>query len=160
MMRWYRKTMAAIAEPKLVAFHQVGSPTDYKSLRYGLASCLLDNGYFAFTDKAQGYTGVVWFDEYDADLGQAVSAPATTAWQKGVYRRDFENGIALVNPKGNGTVEVTLEQDFRRLDGKQAPTVNNGQVARKIVLQDRDGIILKRIKSVSAPSAPKLVAVH
>ena len=25
MMRWYRKTMAAVAEPKLVAFHQIGS---------------------------------------------------------------------------------------------------------------------------------------
>jgi len=28
------------------------------------------------------------------------------------------------------------------------------------VLQDRDGIILKRIKPIAAPSAPKLVAVH
>ncbi len=160
MMRWYRKTMAAAAEPKLVAFHQQGSPTDYKSLRYGLASCLLDNGYFAFTDAAQGYSGVVWFDEYDAKLGKAVTVPATTAWQKGVYRRDFENGIALVNPKGNGPVEVTLEEDFRRLDGKQAPGVNNGQLTRKVLLQDRDGIILKRVKAVAAPTAPKLVAVH
>jgi hypothetical protein len=160
MMRWYRKTMAAVAEPKLVAFHQQGSPTDYRALRYGLASCLLDNGYFAFSDAAKGYTGVVWFDEYDADLGKAVTPPATTAWQKGVYRRDFENGIALVNPKGNGPVEVTLEQDFRRLSGKQAPSVNSGEVARKVVLQDRDGIILKRLKPVAAPTAPKLVAVH
>jgi hypothetical protein len=160
MMRWYRKTMAAIAPPKLVAFHQQGNPTDYKSLRYGLASCLLDDGYFAFTDVAKGYTGVVWFDEYDADLGQAVTPPATKAWQKGVYRRDFENGIALVNPKGNGTVEVILEEDFRRLDGNQAPSVNSGELTRKVVLQDRDGIILKRVKSVAAPTAPKLVAVH
>lgn len=160
MMRWYRKTMAAIAEPKLVAFHQQGSPTDYQSLRYGLASCLLDNGYFAFSDPAKGYSGVVWFDEYDAKLGKAVMPPVTTAWQKGVYRRDYENGIALVNPKGNGPVEVTLEEDFRRIDGKQAPTVNNGQLARKVLLQDRDGIILKRIRPVAAPTAPKLVAVH
>jgi hypothetical protein len=160
MMRWYRKTMAAIAEPKLVAFHQVGSPTDYKSMRYGLASCLLDNGYYAFSDPTKGYTGVVWFDEYDANLGQAVTPPATTPWQKGVYRRDFENGIALVNPKGNGPVEVTLEEDFRRLSGKQAPSVNSGQLTRKVLLQDRDGIILKRTKSTAAPSAPKLVAVH
>ena len=160
MMRWYRKTMAAVAQPKLVGFHQVGTATDYKSLRYGLASCLLDDGYFTFTDRAKGYTGVPWFDEYDAKLGQAVTPPATTAWQKGVYRRDFENGIALVNPKGNGTVEVTLEEDFRRLDGKQAPSVNSGAVTRKVVLQERDGIILKRVKAIAAPSAPKLVAVH
>lgn len=160
MMRWYRKTMAAVAQPKLVAFHQFGSLTDYKALRYGLASCLLDDGYFAFSEKGKGYAGVIWFDEYDSKLGQAVMPPATTAWQKGVYRRDFENGIVLVNPKGNGPVEVTLEEDFKRLSGKQDPAVNNGAVTRKLVLQDRDGIILKRTKPVAAPTAPKLVAVH
>jgi hypothetical protein len=160
MMRWYRKTMAAVAEPKLVGFHQIGSATDYKSLRYGLGSCLLDDGYFAFSEKGKGYSGVVWFDEYDAKLGKAVMPPATKEWQKGVYRRDFENGIVLVNPKGNGPVEVTLEEDFRRLSGKQDPAVNNGALTRKVVLQDRDGIILKRVKSVAAPTAPKLVAIH
>jgi len=160
MMRWYRKTMAAVAEPKLVAFHQVGSVTDYKTMRYGLASCLLDNGYYAFSDETKGYSGVPWFDEYDFKLGKAVKPPATVEWQKGVYRRDFENGIVLVNPKGNGTVEVTLEEDFRRLTGKQDPAVNNGALTRKVVLQDRDGIILKRVKPVAAPTAPKLVAVH
>jgi len=160
MMRWYRKTMAAVAEPKLVGFHQVGAVTDYKAMRYGLASCLLDNGYYAFTDETKSYSGVPWFDEFDSKLGQAVKPPSTVAWQKGVYRRDFENGIALVNPKGNGPVEVTLEEDFRRLTGKQDPAVNNGAVTRKLVLQDRDGIILKRIKPVAAPTAPKLVAVH
>ena len=160
MMRWYRKTMAAVAEPKLVAFHQVGSITDYKTMRYGLASCLLDNGYYAFSDETKGYSGVPWFDEYDFKLGKAVKPPATVEYQKGVYRRDFENGIVLVNPKGNGTVEVTLEEDFRRLTGKQDPAVNNGALTRKVVLQDRDGIILKRVKPVAAPTAPKLVAVH
>jgi len=160
MMRWYRKTMAAVAEPKLVGFHQIGSATDYKSLRYGLGSCLLDDGYFAFSEKGKGYSGLVWFDEYDAKLGKAVMAPAAKEWQKGVYRRDFENGIVLVNPKGNGPVEVMLEEDFRRLSGKQDPAVNNGALTRKVVLQDRDGIILKRVKSVAAPTAPKLVAIH
>jgi hypothetical protein len=160
MMRWYRKTMAAVAEPKLVAFHQVGSVTDYKTMRYGLASCLLDNGYYAFSDETKGYSGVPWFDEYDFKLGKAVKPPATVEWQKGVYRRDFENGIALVNPKGNGPVEVTLEEDFRRLTGKQDPAVNNGALTRKLTLQDRDGIILKRVRPVAAPTAPKLVAVH
>jgi putative glycosyl hydrolase-like family 15 (GHL15) protein len=160
MMRWYRKTMAAVAQPKLVAFQTIGYATDYKLLRYGLASCLLDDGYFAFNEKGKGYSTVAWFDEYDSKLGQAVMPPATTAWQKGVYRRDFENGIVLVNPKGNGPQEVTLEEDFKRLSGNQDPTVNSGALTRKLVLQDRDGIILKRTKPVAAPTAPKLVAVH
>jgi hypothetical protein len=160
MMRWYRKTMAAIAEPKLVMFHQSDDPTDFQAMRYGLASCLLDNAYYVFTKRGAAYTGVYWFDELDADLGQASSPPATTAWQKGVYRRDFENGIALVNPRGNGPVEVVLEEDFKRITGKQAPSVNNGQVTRKVQLSDRDGIILMRIKSKPLPTAPKLIGVH
>jgi Hypothetical glycosyl hydrolase family 15 len=160
MMRWYRKTMAAIAEPKLVAFNQHGATTDYQALRYGLASCLLDNGYFSFTNSAGNYSGVVWFDEYDAKLGQATQAPTTTAWQNGVYRRNFENGIALVNPRGNGPREVTLEEDFKRLSGKQAPGVNNGQLTRKVQLNDRDGIILMRVKPTPLPSAPQLVGVR
>lgn len=160
MMRWYRKTMAAIGEPKLVAFHQMGSQTDYQALRYGLASCLMDDAYFAFNDAAAGYGSVAWFDEYNAKLGQAVAPPSTAPWQNGVYRRNFENGIALVNPRGNGPVEVVLEEDFKRIAGKQAPTVNNGQLTRKVKLNDRDGIILLRVKSQALPSAPKLIAVN
>jgi hypothetical protein len=156
MMRWYRKTMAAIAAPKFVVFHQQGSPTDYQALRYGLASCLLDDGYFAFTDAAKGYTGVVWFDEFDADLGKPVNGPSMTEWKNGVYRRDFENGIVLVNPKGNGAVEITLEEEFRRLTGKQAPGVNNGQLTKTVKLNDRDGIILKRKSPKTLPKAPVL----
>lgn len=166
MMAWYRKSMAISAEPKLVVFNQKGSATDYQGLRYGLASCLMDDGYFAYTDSSKGYYGVTWFDEFDANLGQATSSPSTSAWQNGVYRRDFENGIALVNPKGNGTVTVTLEQDYWRLSGKQAPSVNNGQVTRTVTLKDRDGIILLRSAggspsvSTARPAAPQSVVVE
>jgi hypothetical protein len=144
MMRWYRKTMDAIAEPKLAMFHMVSSRTDYQGFRYGFASCLMDDGYFAFTDKDLGYTGLIWFDEYDAKLGLAIDSPVTKPWQSGVYRREFEGGIALVNPKGNGAQDVTVESGFRRLAGQQAPSINDGTDAAKIHLQDRDGIILLR----------------
>jgi hypothetical protein len=144
MLRWYRKTMNAIAEPKLVLFHMQGSSTDYQSLRYGLASCLMDDGYFAFTDTAIGYSGVQWLDEYDAKLGKALSTPPTASWKNGVYRRDFENGIALVNPKGNGAQDVSPEIGFKHLTGTQAPSVNDGTDVTTIHLLDRDGVILLR----------------
>ena len=160
MMRWYRKTMDAVADPKLVIFHHdAADPTDYQEMRYGFASCLLDDAYYAYTAQHH-YYGVLWFDEFGADLGQATSPPATTAWQKGVYRRDFEKGIALVNPRGNGPVEVELEGDFKHLRGTQAASVNNGTTARKIRLDDRDGIILLRVNAQPLPSAPKLTAVR
>jgi hypothetical protein len=159
-LRWYRKTMDAVAAPKWVIFNQHGTATDYQGMRYGLATCLMDDGYYSYTDKAKGYTGVPWFDEYDAKLGRATSPPPTVAWQKGVWRRDFENGIALVNPRGNGAQDVTLEEEFKRISGRQAPTVNSGQNARTVRLQDRDGIILLRNTAKPLPSAPTLMSVN
>ncbi len=164
LLAWYRKTMTAVSDPKLVIFNQSGDINDFKSLRYGMATCLMDDGYFAFNELSKGYSGVAWFDEFDAKLGQATSEPPTSDWQKGVYRRDFQNGIALVNPKGNGTVTVTLEGDFRRLSGAREHTVNNGQVVRSVTLSDRDGIILMRtsapVAAPAKPAAPQSVVVE
>jgi hypothetical protein len=154
MMDSYRKTMDALAAPKYGIFQTDGSVKDYKTMRYGLASCLLDDGYFSFNDDAYENYGVPWFDEFDVKLGNAVSKPQTVAWQTGVYRRDFENGIALVNPKGNGARTVTLEADFVKIKGTQDTVVNNGTTVRKVTLQDRDGIILLRAKPVRKPAPP------
>ena len=155
MMKGYRKVMATLAAPKYAICATEGSPTDYQFVRYGLASCLMDDGYFAFTDLSHQYHGVPWFDEYGVKLGNATSGPSTSAWQSGVYRRNFDNGIVLVNPKGNGTRTVTLEADFVKIKGTQVPTINNGATVRTVTLQDRDGIILLRKAAASAaPEVP------
>jgi Hypothetical glycosyl hydrolase family 15 len=159
MMAMYKKVMGALAEPKLAIFNQWGTPTDYQSLRYGLGSCLLNDAYFSFTNTAAGYTGVVWFDEYNANLGQANTVP-TAAWQSGVWRRDFDNGIVLVNPKGNGQKTVTVEAGFVRIKGTQDPTTNNGQGVTTVTLKDRDGIILLRTTPAKRPAAPQKVTVE
>jgi hypothetical protein len=160
MMARYRKSMSALAAPKLGLFHMLGDPTDYQAMRYGLASASMDDGYFAFNDKSKNYSGAVHFDEYDAQLGAATSGPQTTAWQSGVYRRDFQNGIVLVNPKGNGVRTVTLETDFKKLMGTQVPSVNNGKVVRTVQLNDRDGIILLRATATKIPEAPTDFSAH
>jgi putative glycosyl hydrolase-like family 15 (GHL15) protein len=144
MMAGYKKMMNAIAKPQLVIFEQDGSLTDYQGMRYGLAACLLGNAYYQFNVNESG-DAVYWYDEFNANLGAATSAPfPAAAYQKGVYRRDFANGIALVNPKGNGTQTITLETNYKKLSGKQAPSINNGATVRTVTLKDRDGIILMR----------------
>src|SRR6185437_9522806 len=132
---------------------QWGDPHDYQAMRYGLGSTLLGDAYYSFTDASQGYYGSVWFDEFDVKLGQGSPAP-TTAWQSGVWRRDFDNGIVLVNPKGNGPRTVTLETDFVKVKGTQDPVTNNGQTVRTVTLKDRDGIILLRKNPVKRPASP------
>lgn len=149
MMFAYHQTMNVMLQPRLLIFGQWGATTDYQSLRYGLASCLMDDGYFSFTDQAvPTYSSVVSFDELNVNLGAAISPPQNAPWSQGVYRRDFENGIALVNPKGNNggaPVTVTVEPGFTRVAGTQDPAVNSGQpVTQPITLQYRDGIILLR----------------
>ena len=149
----YRKVMSAVAAPQLLIFNQWGSSTDYQGMRYGLGTCLLDNGYYSFTNTTAGYYGVVWFDELDQDLGSG-QTPPTAAWQKGVWRRDFDNGIVLVNPKGNGPQTVTLETPYIRIKGTQDPVTNSGQTVTAVTLKDRDGIILMRQSPVIGPAKP------
>jgi len=161
MMAWYRKALRAVAEPKLVVFHQGGDSRDLKTFRYGFSSSLMDDGFYNFSDdRLGGYRDVIWFDEYDLKLGRATSAPPLQAWQKGVFRRDFENGIALVNPKGNGPVEVELEEDFLKLVGSQDPAVNSGQTVRRVRLEDRDGILLQRLRTKVRPLPPFSLSVE
>lgn len=152
-LQWYRKTLAMLKPPKMLVFHHCGDKADYRDFRYGFGISLMDDGYYAFSHLKQGWTGVVWFDEFDVRLGAATSKPPTAAWQKGVWRRDFEGGVVLVNPKGNGAVELDLGNEFRRISGKQSPSVNSGGVAGTVRLADRDAIIL--IRSVPAPAAKR-----
>jgi len=161
MMNQYDSVMQAVNAPKLVIFNQYGSSTDYQSMRYGLASCLMNDGYYSFTDNSNGgYGAVAWFDEYNANLGEPTAAsPPTAAWQSGVWRRDFTNGIALVNPKGNGAKTVQLGGTFVKLKGSQDPSVNNGQTVTSVTLQDRDGIILMRQSPINEPKAPTGVSI-
>jgi hypothetical protein len=164
MMREYRLIMASVLQPQLVIFGQAGVANDYRGFRYGFTSCLMDNGYYQFSQAGHEYTGTFWFDEYNTKLGNATTSPPTAAWQKGVYRRDFENGIALVNPRGNGAQTVQLETPYHKISGTQDPATNNGQTVQTVTLQDRDGIILLRTTpehaTTAVPKPPAAVTVQ
>src|SRR5581483_3953249 len=155
MLDSYHKTMDALREPKLGIFNQWGvnsasstiTAADYQAMRYGLAACLMDDGYYAYSDQANAYAGVPsWFDEFSVDLGAAITPPQAAAYySNGVYRRDFENGIALVAPKGlTSSVTVTLESSYIKVKGNQDPAINDGSTVTSVTLQPRDGILLLR----------------
>ncbi len=143
MMARYRAALRHTRAPAIVGFNVTGDARDYRALRYAYASCLLDDGYFSFTDRARGHAGVAWFDEFDLRLGRALGPPPSAPWSGGVWRRDFEHGVALVNPQARAQ-SVDLEPGLRRLAGRQDPATNNAGVAGTLVLRPRDGIILRR----------------
>src|SRR6185295_18884538 len=69
--------------------------------------------------------GDVWIDDVHFQAG------ATSVW-----RRDFQNGIVLVNPT-ELPLNVALETTFRRVQGTRAPTVNNGALSASTTLPPR-----------------------
>ncbi len=143
MMARYRAVLRNTKAPKIVGFNVAGSAHDFRLFRYGYTSCLLDDGYFSYTDEAAGYSSVPWFDEYDMELGHALSAPPAAAWSEGVWRRDFQHGVVLVNPT-SATKIVQVESGLRRLAGNQDPALNDGSLASRIRIAPRDGIVLRR----------------
>jgi hypothetical protein len=143
MMQRYRAVLQHTRQPKIVGFNVMGAPDDYRFFRYAYTSCLLDDGYFSFTDKSRGFSSVPWFDEYDYKLGNALSVPPNTAWDKGIWRRDFQNGVVFVNPTTE-TRTVNVEPGLRRLAGMQDPAINNGSAVSRLTLRPKDGIVLRR----------------
>lgn len=146
---WYHRTLKNVRQPGGVLFDAfLPSTTDYKSARYSFGLALLDDGMFSLSTD---YNKIVWIDEFDVAgtrdtkwLGAAIDGPQTSAYSNGVYRRRFEHGMVLVNPKNNGTRTVTIESGYKRFVGKQAPSVNNGASATTVTLGDRDAILLVR----------------
>jgi hypothetical protein len=161
-LTYYRRSMSYFKDPNLTLFVVQGEPDNYRFMRYSFATCLLDDGYFDYTPWKNHYGTVDWFDEFDLAgkastswLGLALDPPPTSAWKSGVWRRDFEGGVALVNPMRNGSKTVTIEGGFRRIAGNQDPAVNNGQRVTSITLQEGDGIILVREKAAISPALPE-----
>jgi hypothetical protein len=146
MMYEYRRLMASIREPKIAIINAHVKETDYKLLRYGLTSTLMDNGYFAADPNGlPDFSWQFWYDEFDLDLGYAIDGPQTSAWSNGVYRREFQNGLVLVNPRGNGIRTVDVGSGWKRFSGTQDPSHNSGQRVETLSLEDADGIILLRV---------------
>jgi hypothetical protein len=150
-----------------LTFNSSQEPATYspawQGARYGITAALMNNGYYFADYGAYDEETVAnrrWFDEYDnagagvGYLGQPVTGasgePQTSAWSNGVWMREFQNGVVLWNPKGNGAQTVNVSAlvspsghaGLKHIAGTQDPTVNNGKAATSVSLQDRDGVIL------------------
>ena len=135
----------------------------WQGARYGITAALMNNGYY-FADYGSYDAETVahrrWFDEYDnagagvGYLGQPVANsagnPQTAAWSNGVWMREFQNGVVLWNPKGDGSRTVNVaalvspagHAGLKHIAGTQDTLVNNGKAVTSVTLQDRDGVIL------------------
>ena len=60
-----------------------------------------------------------------------------------VWQRNYENGIVLVNATAK-QITISLEGTFKKINGSQDPTINDGSLVTQVSLQPKDGIILLR----------------
>ena len=127
---------------------------DCRQARFALASTLMGDGFFSYDYGEEEHGQIWWCDEQDANLGNPLGpsinqSAGNSVAMSGVWRRDFENGIALLNSTDRPQT-VSFEAEMERLRGTQDPTVNSGQIAKSVTLAPQDGIILlKPIGSIS-----------
>ena len=129
-----------------------------KSMRWGLTLALMADIYFEIYAWPNHSTRW-WYDEYDGGvgvrkrgyLGQPLGGPVKLG--NGVYRRDFENGIVLNNSTGS-TQTVSLGGTFRKLQGTQNPSLNDGSNVTAVTVPAKDGIILLRTTEAPVPEPP------
>jgi hypothetical protein len=142
MMAIYEQVCAA---HDYVVFNvHLASATDYKMMRYGLATCLLEgaNSYYCARAGSSYENLSPWFDEYDVQLGAPIEDKALVT---GIWIRRYEHGCVLVNPSKTDSATIDLSAEvvpLKRFSGSQAPTVNTGAEVTSVNLGPRDGLIL------------------
>ncbi len=129
-----------------------GDKNNYRLMRLGLTSTLLGEGYFSFDYGDQDHGQLWWYDEYDVKLGHAVSSyynlrnPNDDYVKAGLWRRDFDNGVAIVNSTDQDQTFVFNHEEFERLKGTQDPNVNSGAKVNYIKLPANDGVIMRTVR--------------
>ena len=127
--------------------------TNYRAVRYGLASTLLGDGYFSFDYGDKDHGQVWWYDEYDVNLGEptleAQSTSGLPKYTEGIWRRNYANGLVLVNSTG-AEQTVDLGAEYEKIIGRQDVVVNNGEITDRVKLGAKDGLLmLKTTQKIS-----------
>lgn len=155
-MEDYLSLLGRVNDPQVVIINTNTAnqfkPTEYQKMRYGLTSSLLANSYYSFDFGDQNHAQTWWYDEYDQYLGRSINGPQNLTSHdsgSGLWRRDFEQGIVLVNSTDE-MQKIRLGEEFEKIRGKQDPKVNSGQIVTTAKVPAEDGLVLlKRLKSFS-----------
>ncbi len=131
-----------------------GGQNNYAAMRFGLGSSLLGDGFYSFDHGDRDHGQLWWYDEYGSNLGTALGSArlqqgehrigvveTPTQYGAGVYVRQFQNGIALVNSTGEKQ-HVELGGEYEKFHGVQDPAVNDGSIVTETDLNTDDGLIL------------------
>lgn len=122
--------------------------SNYRKMRFSLGSVLLGNGNFSFDYGVNDHSQTWWYDEYETMLGKAVGEPINIldknnkTYKKGLWRRDFENGIVVVNSTDQNQNYAFTGEEFNKINGTQDRSVNNGAKINMVSIMGQDAVIL------------------
>jgi hypothetical protein len=133
-----------------------GAGTVWDLADWALASALMDDGYCDITGSTRSYGVVPRFDAYGTVnqqttgltkgwLGQPLEPPQRAPRFGSLWWRRFQGGIAILNSDNRGTnparvvpvvpddesINTILAGQYRRIDGYQNPSKNNGSVVNQ-----------------------------
>jgi hypothetical protein len=123
---------------------------DPQTMRFGLATALMGDGYFAYDCSNLGRGQWWWYPEYDAPLGHPRGPAHRNA--DGTWQREFDGGLVVVNGTAYDAAVATP---------KTMRDMSTGRVGKSFTLRMYDGRILLPTDAAptSAPDAqPRLTA--
>ncbi|MFH1430144.1 MAG: putative glycoside hydrolase [Candidatus Uhrbacteria bacterium] len=156
-MRAYKSVLERAVEPALAMLNvnteNTGSWWDWRRMRFGITSALLGEGYYSFDFGDQEHAQRWWYDEYNVSLGEPKGEPMRVdlmpsgeydpLFTVGVYKREYEHGLVLVNATETEHL-VTFDEEFEQLQGTQDTAKNTGRIVSEVLIAPQDGAILLR----------------
>ncbi len=150
-MRVYAANQQGSAQPRFMVINantgNKGNSQSFQKFRFGLASTLLLDGHYSFDMGDQTHNETWWYDEYDVELGQPLGGPLSLnnkpKFEEDVWRREYENGIAVVNATGVSQ-DIDLGGEYEKITGLQDKNINNGAIVSQLNLSAKDGVVMLR----------------
>lgn len=152
-MNTYEYNFGTTNNPKINIINVNTSNTgnqNYKNMRFGLASALMEDGYYSFDYGDKDHSQTWWYDEYNVNLGDSLSSARSknnySTYEADIWQRDFTNGIVLVNSTPQKQL-VSLGGEYEKIHGIQDTKVNNGLIVTETMIDGYDGLLLLKVVS-------------
>lgn len=161
-MRAYFRVLERAVDPVIAIVNVNTGNTgvqDPQRIRFGLTSTMLGGGFYSFDFGDLEHAQRWWYEAYEVALGEPLGGPARIAdvraaslaadpidaegFRPGIYRRDYAQGLILVN---STSVEqrVQFDEEFELAVGA-AVAEEERRIVSEVVLPPQDGAILLRI---------------
>lgn len=126
---------------------------NFSLMRFGLTSTLLGDGFFSYDYDTTNHGQLWWYDEYDVNLGKAISSVYnpnnnSSVINNGLFRRDFENASVFVNAGNKREIQIFSQENFSKIKGNQDKSFNSGERINFIDLPAKSGAILLKKEQV------------